>query len=180
MAGLKETLLTNKEKILALWIDRTLNSYTASGFFKSSGDRFANPVGANIREGLTRLFEQVLDKAAPGDMLAPLDQVIRIRAVQEFSPSQAVAPILELKWVVRQVLANGKKKRPPAGELDDFDCDVDRLGLLAFDLYTECREQLYKNRVHEIKSGRSILTDSACASALAGNKKTGCAQGKIC
>ncbi len=173
--SLKEILLTNKEKILSLWIDRTLNSYIASGFFKSSGDRFANPVGANIREGLTRLFEQVLDKATPKEMLAPLDQVIRIRAVQEFSPSQAVAPILELKWVVRQVLTVGKKKRPSAEELDDFDCDVDRLGLLAFDLYTECREQLYKNRVHEIKSGRSILTDSACASALAGNKKTGCA-----
>ncbi len=175
MAGLKETLLTNKEKILSLWIDRTLSSYISSSFFKSSGDRFANPVGANIREGLTCLFELVLDKAGPEKMLAPLDQVIRIRAVQEFSPSQAVAPIFELKWVVRQVLTAGKKMRPPAEELDDFDCDVDRLGLLAFDLYTECREQLYKNRVHEIKSGRSILTDSACASALTGNKKTGCA-----
>jgi len=174
VTGLKEILLTNKEKILSLWIDRTLSSYIASGFFKSSGDRFANPVGANIREGLTRLFEQMLDKAGPEKMLAPLDQVIRIRAVQEFSPSQAVAPILELKWVVRQVLTAGKKKRPPAVELDNFDCDVDKMGLLAFDLYTECREQLYKNRVHEIKSGRSILTDSACASALADNKKTGC------
>ncbi len=175
MTGLKETLQSNKKKILSLWIDRTLNSYIASGFFKSSGDRFANPVGVNIREGLTRLFDLLLDKADPKEMLAPLDQVIRIRAVQEFSPSQAVAPILELKWVIRQVLGSGRNKRPSAEELDNFDCDVDRLALLAFDLYSECRELLYKNRVHEIKSGRYILTDSACASALAGNKKTGCA-----
>ena len=175
MTTLIETLQTNKGKILSLWIDRTLDSYISSGFFKSTGDRFANPVGANIREGLTRLYDLLLVKSGPDKMIEPLDQVIRIRAVQEFSPSQAVAPILELKWVLRQVLAGRKTSRPPAVELDDFDCDVDKMALLAFDMYTECRELLYRNRVHELKSGRSVLTDSACASALAGNQKNNCA-----
>jgi hypothetical protein len=38
--------------------------------------------------------------------------------------------------------------------------------LTAFDVYSACREQLYRNRVQELKSGRSILTDAACPSAL--------------
>ena len=166
MANLDNALRAQREKIVSLWVDRTLDSYISSGFFKTSRDRFANPVGANIREGLGRLYELLLEGAMPEKMLAPLDQVIRIRAVQEFSPSQAVAPILELKWVVRKVLGKQRAEGNLEAELDDFDLDVERLALLAFDMYTECREQLYRNRIQELKSGRHILTDAGCVSSL--------------
>ncbi|HDL98300.1 MAG TPA: hypothetical protein ENH16_01790, partial [Desulfobacteraceae bacterium] len=96
----------------------------------------------------------------------PLDQVIRIRAVQEFTPAQAVSPILELKWVVKQVLSADKDTRPLLAELDSFDCDVDRAALAAFDIYMNCREQLHKARIFELKSGNFILSDSGCPSAL--------------
>ncbi|HHD63298.1 MAG TPA: hypothetical protein ENK96_02805 [Desulfobulbaceae bacterium] len=161
-----EALQKKKKEILFIWIDRTLDSYVSSGFFKKSRDKFANPVGANIREGLSRIFELLIGDKDQKEMVKPLDQVIRIRAVQDFSPAQAVAPILELKWVVKQVFATDKATRPMLSEMDSFDCDVDRLALTAFDMYMNCREQLYKNRVRELKSGRYILTDSACASAL--------------
>lgn len=166
MLNLHKALRAQREKIVSLWVDRTLDSYISSGFFKTSRDRFANPVGANIREGLGRLYDQLLEGALPETMLAPLDQVIRIRAVQEFSPSQAVAPILELKWVVRKVLGKQRAEGGLETELDGFDLEVERLALLAFDMYTECREQLYRNRIQELKSGRHILTDSGCVSSL--------------
>ncbi len=163
---LLEALKKKKDEILATWVERTLDSYTSSDFFKRAKDRFANPVGANIREGLTRLFDLLLNKGDQEEMKKPLDQVIRIRAVQEFTPAQAVAPILELKWVVKQVLSADSETRPLLAELDSFDCDVDRAALAAFDIYTECREQLYRNRLRELKSGSYILTDASCASAL--------------
>ncbi len=161
-----EALKKKKKEILSTWVDRTLDSYTSSGFFKKSRDRFANPVGANIREGLSKLYDLLIGKADRKEMMDPLDQVIRIRAVQEFTPAQAVAPILELKWVVKQVFSADKELRHLLVELDSFDCDVDRAALAAFDIYTACREQLYQNRISELKSGRYILTDSGCASAL--------------
>jgi len=161
-----EALKKKKDEILSTWVERTLDTYASSGFFKKSRDRFANPVGANIREGLSRLYELLLAKADPEEMKAPLDQVIRIRAVQEFTPAQALAPILELKWVVKQVLSADRETRSLLTELDVFDCDVDRAALAAFDIYTECREQLYRNRLRELKSGSYILTDATCASAL--------------
>jgi len=161
-----EALKKKQEEILSIWIERTLESYTSSEFFKKSQDRFANPVGGNIREGLRRLFQLLLEDAGMAKMAKPLDQVIRIRAVQEFTPAQAVAPILELKWVVRQVLRGDKNLNGLVGVLDSFDCDVDRVALAAFDVYTACREQLYQNRIGELKSGRYILTDSGCSSSL--------------
>ena len=163
--NLIEALKNKKEKILSVWIERTLDSYVSPGFFKSSKDKFANPVGANIKEGLTKLYNLLLNGAAPDEFAESLDHVIRIRAVQEFSPAQAVAPILELKWVVKQIFSADKECRELLPELDSFDCDVDRAALAAFDLYMECREQLHKARIRELKSGSYILTDSACASA---------------
>ena len=161
-----EALKKKKKQLLATWIERTLDSYASPGFFKKSNDRFANPVGANIREGLTRLFDLLLAKAGQEEYAEPLDQVMRIRAVQEFTPAQAVAPILELKWLVKQVLSSDKETRGLLAELDSFDCDVDRAALAAFDIYSDCREQVYAGRIRELKSGSYILTDSQCSSAL--------------
>lgn len=163
---LADALQNKKERILSLWIDRTLDSYLEPGFFKKSKDKFANPVGVNIREGLTKLYEMLLSGAGQDQYAEPLDQVIRIRAVQEFTPAQAVSPILELKWVVKQVLSADKDTRPLLAELDSFDCDVDRAALAAFDIYMNCREQLHKARIFELESGNSILSDAGCPSAL--------------
>jgi len=163
---LTEALADKKKEILSLWIERTLDSYAAPGFFKSSKDLFANPVGVNIGNGLTALFELLAAKAEPVAFLKPLDQVVRIRAVQEFTPAQAMAPFLELKWVVKQVLSAHKETQGLMGQLDTLDCAIDRMTLAAFDIFAECREQLYRNRIRELKTGSSILTDAACPSKL--------------
>ncbi|MCI5211565.1 MAG: hypothetical protein D3910_22920, partial [Candidatus Electrothrix sp. ATG2] len=42
----------------------------------------------------TRIFQLMTTEAEQQDFAEPLDQVIRIRAVQEFTPAQAVAPLL--------------------------------------------------------------------------------------
>lgn len=163
---LNEALTGKKKDIVALWIDRTLDSYIAPGFFKKSTDPFANPVGSNISAGLTRLVDVLLDKSGPEAYHQPLDQIVRIRAVQEFTPSQAMAPFLELKWVIKQIFSSDQTTKPLLATLDYLDCEIDRIALAAFDIYCECREQVYKNRIRELKSGHSILTDSACPSAL--------------
>lgn len=163
---LTEALADKKNEILSLWIARTLDSYVSPGFFKSSKDPFANPVGSNISAGLTTLLELLLANAEQQAFVSALDQVIRIRAVQEFTPAQALAPFLELKWVVKQVFSGDKKTQPLLQSLDGLDCEIDRLALSAFNIYSECREQLYRNRIRELKSGSAVLTDAACPSAV--------------
>lgn len=168
---LSEILQEKKDKILSIWIDRTLNSYSAPGFFKKSRDHFANPTGANIKDGLTKVLDLLLQGAALEEFTAPLDQVIRIRAVQEFSPSQAVVPFLELKWVIRQVLSENKKNIFPELDIITLDCEIDKVALAAFDIYTQCREQLYQVRIKELKSGSYILSDTPCSSSMMRKKQ---------
>lgn len=168
---LSELLHDKKDKILSIWINRTLDSYSAPGFFKKSSDHFANPTGGNIKDGLTKILDLLLQGAALEEFAAPLDQVIRIRAVQEFSPSQAVVPFLELKWVIRQVISENKKNIFPDLDMNALDCEIDRVALAAFDVYTQCREQLYQVRIKELKSGSYILSDTPCSSSMLRKKQ---------
>lgn len=161
---LMEALSNKKQEILNLWIERTLDSYLSPGFFKTAKDPFANPVGSSITAGLTALLDLLLSEAAHQAFIKPVDQVVRIRAVQDFTPTQAVAPFLELKWIVRQVLSGDKRTGDFVSSLDVLDCEIDRIALVAFDIYSECREQLYLNRIRELKSGSAILTDAVCPS----------------
>ncbi|MDO5674855.1 MAG: RsbRD N-terminal domain-containing protein [bacterium] len=163
---LAKAIAAKQKQILDIWLERTLNSYRSPGFFIKSQDLFANPVGMQVRSGLAAVFELLCEEANQEAFARPLDQVVRIRAVQDFSASQAVVPFLELKWVVKEVLGADAQSGPLAGQLNEFDCAVERVALMAFDLYCRCREQLYLNRIHELKSGRAMFTDGGCPSRL--------------
>jgi len=170
---LSDALQEKKKKILSVWIARTLDPYGSSAFFKQSRDQIANPVGSNIREGLTKVLELLLSGSKPVDFTPHLDQVIRIRAVQDFTPSQALVPFLELKWIIRQVLSEDTNTRSLVPDLADLYCEIDQIALAAFDMYTKCREQLYQVRIKELKSGSYILTDTPCVSALLRKRQKG-------
>ncbi len=166
--GLDEAFRNYEDKIVSRWVDYTLSSYKASKFFKKEHDKFANPVGGNTYEALSKLFKLLAKNADPKEFVAPLDQIMRIRSIQEFAASEAVGPIHAVKHITREILEKDKERRHLIADLYDFEFAVDLAVLAAFDLYMQCREQLYKVRIKEIKSGSHILTDSKCPSNLLG------------
>lgn len=120
-----------REAVLAEWLKRTLSAYPAatSRFLAREKDPFRNPVGQAFRDALPLLLDAVLD-GKPGPRVdAALDDVMRIRAVQEFTASQAVAFLFLLKPIVRDPAANER---------------IDVLALRAFDLYMQCREKIWE------------------------------------
>lgn len=129
---------------------------------KREKDQFANPVGHSIRSGIEGIFDQFLRGIDPEQMSPFLDRIIRIRAVQDFSPAQAVVFIFHLKKVLRELRGSA----PPEERLDlteilRFESKVDELALLAFDVYSSCRERLYEVRVEEVKSRSHRLLQRA-------------------
>lgn len=163
---LAEGFRNHREKITNKWVEYTLSTYISSGFFVKERDKFANPVGGNIREALVRLLPLLIEGAAREMLLPPLEQMMSIRSVQEFTPSQAIAPLNAVKHITRDVFAADKERRQLVHELYDFDFAVDLAVLAAFDVYTQYRERLYQVRIREIKSGNHILTGSKCPSKL--------------
>ena len=161
---LEEALHNNRYKIVDKWVEYTLATYQASEFFIKEKDSFANPVGGTIRDSFKKLFSLLAKNEDTASFREPLSRIMHLRSVQEFSPSQAVAPLNAVKHITRDVLASDKETKPLVDQLYDFEFSVDLAVLAAFDLYVECREKIYKIRVDEIRSGKQILTDSACPS----------------
>ncbi|WP_136796780.1 RsbRD N-terminal domain-containing protein [Desulfosediminicola ganghwensis] len=163
---LAEVIRNNRDKIVAQWVDYTLSTYPSSDFFKKEKDKFSNPTGVSIRDGLEQLFDMLAAGNDPEDFRGPVEQIVRIRAVQNFSPAEAVAPLNAVKHITRNMLEREKECSSLFKDLYDFEFAVDLAVLAAFDIYMEYREKLYSIRVREIKSGSSILTDSKCPSKL--------------
>ena len=76
-----------------------------------------------------------------------MDPLVRIRAVQNFSPSQATSFILSLKKVVITHLQKELNDIQIFNEFLQFESKIDTLILIAFDIYVECREKIYELKV---------------------------------
>ncbi|KPJ99830.1 MAG: hypothetical protein AMJ60_03565 [Desulfobacterales bacterium SG8_35] len=163
-----ETLLAPKKKVITQkWIDRVLDSYGSPEFFKKQKDRFANPIGATISEGLQELYAILLEERDLGEAAKPLENIIKIRAVQDFTPSQSVSFVYQFKSIVREELAREMNRVEVLAGMTALEARIDKVALMAFDFYMECRERLHRIRVNEVLSGRSALTDGTkCVSAM--------------
>jgi hypothetical protein len=163
---LDDLLLAQKPAIVERWSELILETYPVDSrkFFRTQEDRFANPVGANIREGIEGLFDGLVKGIETQDSAFSefLDQVIRIRAVQQFSPAKAVGFLFLLKTAVRETLDQELQSKEMLRELMDFESRIDGLALLAFNIYMQCRETLFDVRVNEIRSRVSRILERAC------------------
>jgi hypothetical protein len=86
-----------------------------------------------------------------GDLRRALDGIIRIRTVQDFTASEAVSFVFELKNVVRKTLGDQTLERERSREFADLGSKIDQVALLAFDKYMECRDKLHEVRTNEIR-----------------------------
>lgn len=150
--NLKQQLMEKKPAILKKWFDAVADTYPAntSGFLKKQKAQFTNPVGYTLAEGLEGLFEALLQGLIPEAIRTFLDGIVRVRAIQEFSPSEALAFIFQLKKIVRQELGTRILQQPGiTEELTAFDSTIDDLALFSFDIYLKCREKIYELKAKE-------------------------------
>jgi len=150
---LEQLLHQNKTAILQKWHDLLLERYPeqSRAFFRKQKNQFANPVGHAISEGIQSIFEGLLQGGHAEGIPLFLDNIVRVRAVQEFTPSQALEFLFGLKKVIRQELGNALYSADMAAEWAAFESRIDDLALLGFDVYTECRHKLFEVRVEEVK-----------------------------
>ncbi len=160
-------LLENKKIIINRWINLTIDTYPPEGgsFMRKQKDPFANPVGAAIANGAEALFDWVVggSKDYSPDLIRRLDDIVRIRAVQQFSATDAVGFIFLLKKCLRESIPEKMMNdRDLVSELLKLESRVDSLVLTAFDIYMKCREKLFEMRAMEIRNRTSRILERAC------------------
>ncbi len=161
--SLKNLLLQKRSPIVKKWCDVVLCTYPEQSrtFLKKQKDRFANPVGRTIFEGIESIYDELLQEADADKISLFLDNIVRVRAVQDFSPSHAVGFIFGLKKVIREELGSEILKEGLAEEWAAFESKIDGLALLCFDIYTACRQKISDIRVDEVRRRSSKLLKMA-------------------
>ena len=150
---LKDLLLDRKSYILTKWFDKIIGGYPAdsSNFLKKQKNRFANPVGNTISEGINDLFDVLVQGSDPEKVYPFLDDIIRIKTVQGFSPSQAVSFVFLLKKVLRETMEREIRENSLSEEMTILEARIDEMALLSFDIYMKCKERIYEIKADEVK-----------------------------
>ncbi len=151
--SIEQFLSEQKDTILTKWFDLVLDTYPpdTAVFLKKQDNPFANPVGHTIREGMGHVLDELVRETPSGQIGVFLDNIIRIRAVQDLTPERALSFIFSLKEVVREALRTASHQPLPYDELLAFESRVDRLALLSFDIFVQCREKLYDIKANELR-----------------------------
>jgi hypothetical protein len=160
---LLEHLARKKNAVVKLWFDRLMATYPAdtAQFLRSQKDAFANPVGQNSLQSLDGIFDHILKDSDRNSATSILDPIIRIRAIQDFTPSRAIGFVFDLKGILQEMVpadAAGPEARKALAELHRR---IDKLGLLAFDLYMQCREKIYDLKANEMRKRTLSAFDRA-------------------
>ncbi len=152
--GLAKIIEQKKDSIVKKWFDLTAQTYApdTAEFLKTKTDPFANPVGGSILSSLNALLDQLIHDMDPQIINSYLDPIIRIRAIQNFTPSQATAFILSLKKILRENLAKELRNSGNTLELFAFESKIDQLCLMAFDIYMQCREKIFQISANETRN----------------------------
>jgi len=146
MKSFAELFASKREEVVHAWRRRILDSYpsAAKGAFCKKKDDSRNPIGSAIEEGTDAIVGLLLKGGDKAEMTAAVDGIVRMRAVQEFTPSEAVAFVFELKPVLDDVLAPAARAGGHDREIRDLGGRVDEVALAAFDVYLACREKIWE------------------------------------
>jgi hypothetical protein len=158
---LRDILQPHRSEALDRWRGYVLGSYPeeAARFFRKEKDQFKNPVGQSIHRATEAILDGALLERDAEGVPEALEALVRIRAVQDFSPSEAVAFVFLLKRAVREVLEGASAERPPASLLSELESRVDALALTAFEIYTRCREELFEIRLRASQRRVAVLLE---------------------
>lgn len=134
-----------RQAVAERWLAETLRTYPdqTAQFLIRERDPFRNPVGTALREAIPALVNELFEELDAVSVARALEGVVRIRAVQQFSASEAVGFVFLLKSAVRAEWPAGTQMPT------DLDRRVDQIALAAFDLYARCREQIHEVRLRE-------------------------------
>jgi len=146
-------LSAKKSAVLERWYNSILDTYPSdtSGFLKKQKNPFLNPVGSTVFHGIENLYNELLHGSEREKVSQFLDNIIRIRAVQDFTPSQGIIFILLLKKAIREEIKEELAEQHLYSELLELELKIDDMSLLAFDIYMNCREKLYQLKANELQ-----------------------------
>ena len=161
--NLIELLKEQKDEVAGHWFEAVAATYAkkTTEFMMREKNEFANPVGGTMRQSLAAVLAELLEGENPESLKKLLDPVIRIRAVQDFTAPEAVGFVFLLKEILAKRFGEHLSDPKFMTQLLQFHGRIDRLSLVAFEIYNGCREQIYAFKANHVKDRTMRLLKKA-------------------
>lgn len=165
--GLQRLLEEKKPELVKQWFQSIIHSYpeNTATFLNAQKNQFANPLGHTFRTEAERILDGLLQNKPFEEIQQSMDGIVRIMAIQDFTPSQAMFFAFQLKDVVRGA-AESLSYDDLVVDLLRFETKIDQLVLMGFDRYMKFREQVWelkadtiRNRTHKILEKTGLWRD---------------------
>jgi hypothetical protein len=155
---MQDLLKKNKAAILERWFDLILETYPANtaAMMRKDKNPFTNPVGSTFSREIDVLFKNLCAGSQDEKCESSLDSILKIRSVQDFSPSKAVKFIFLLKRAIGETLRDEMSKGSVMDEWLEFQSRIDDLALQAFDIYMNCREKICEIRINQARTEKEM------------------------
>lgn len=152
--ALYAVLWPHKEAMTKRWVDTVHGTYPFGtvGFLRTRKDRFANPVGYRTEEAAKSLMQVIFSSTPDEDAISQaVEEIVRVRAIQDFPPEAAVGIFFAMKEVMRDTLRETGQMEEVLPALLAAESRIDAVGLMAFGAYARARETLHRLKVEEFK-----------------------------
>lgn len=144
----KDLLSKKRKAIVNQSFELTIATYPeeSQSFLKDTSRQFTNPIGYNLYQSIEQIVDKIINEESIDSFIPALEEIIRIRAVQDFTPSQAVGFVFLIKKAFQEQL----QKEIETSEMLDFLSRIDSLSLIAFDIFMKYREKIYDLKSKEL------------------------------
>lgn len=158
--ALQEILLPSKEVIAERWAGVVHGTYPFDtvGFLRTQSNQFANPVGYRTKAAAETLVEMIFATSPDVEQIGKVvDEIVQVRAIQEFSPETAVGIFFALKDIIRDLIKESERMDDCYLALLSVESRIDAVALMAFGAYARYRERLHLIRVGEMRRDTSQI-----------------------
>ena len=111
----EDIISARRDAAIQKWTEAVFAMYPfeTTGFIRTQRDQFANPVGHATRAAGEQIYDAVTGRDVDMEKVhASVAALIRIRAVQDLKPEQAVGVLYLYKSVLRELLLAGRRGCP--------------------------------------------------------------------
>jgi hypothetical protein len=158
-AALEQVLISKKGAIIEAWHHAVMATYAAEAraFLTSEKDPFCNPVGHVLHRTGDALFEIAMTGVERERAEEDLADIVRIRAVQDFSPSQALSFVDAMRQAIRHEVLPVVAEEAGFRHLLRIESRLHEAMLVAVDLYVACKKRIDDIRVKEAQAEKERL-----------------------
>jgi len=131
----------------------------AGKFLSVNKNQFGNPIGFTLQQDLPIIFDELSGNMDNEVLEASIENIIKIRAVQEFSPAEATGFINLIKNIVISEAQVMMTEKSFIDSYFTFEKNIDTANGIAFEKYLEMKLKLSEIKINEIRNRNQRMVD---------------------